>query len=314
MKSDFPSADGFSGVFIQSSLGKGLGSTPVPYMGFVLKREYDIVGTNLVPTNLAPTNTPQGIHVQDDAPQNLRPFSVSESEVVLFKPEADLHVKGSLELNNNYKIYLTPPSGVKTLWYERTYNSTAIKIQVDGQAIDDLEANVNMFGWEPRFSDDRLQDIQLAFFDANDTPMNPDQFLPENGSQKAHTVIMTRLNDRFNNSFRRAFYKRQGMESEIIPGSHISIERQSLTDSNNAEKIHIYLPEEFVEAYYFVYHGAGKDKENFWCRKPVQNVRLDTVVIDPAAAQVSAFWRGSWPLDRYPLAQYRKLEVKTVGV
>lgn len=263
---------------------------------FVLKRRYRIFSTRLIPLADA-----DGIREEDETrtagPADEEYSLVThESDMAVYKPRADLVVLGHYQLNDVCEAIVTGASGTDETWFSRS-GSPASKTLVLPAApgsggtvtveLADLDARENMFGWEQRIFDARRD----AAVDADFEP-------------PASAPVSDNL---FFNAYRRDFAQGAFPKNQFDTASRVRINRDPLPAGSDS--VDFFLGNEIVSAKLYLYHGRGPDKPRYWCCEPINEVRLDTLVITPDEDEAYVLWRGSWAYDLYPPDRYRRLEV-----
>lgn len=278
MKTIFPAATGFSGKLLVGAR-RHPGSEAAEQVGaFVLKRLYRLSGSSLIPEEDA-----TGIRMADELitvahEGNDYQITDYESDLAVFKPLADVIVRGHYSASQTCRLQVTPPGSSAQLWFSR---SGGVPDYPD-LGITDLDAGRNMFGWELRQVSPR-KDLAV---DSDDNP-------------PASAPVFSNL---FFNAYRRAFAQGGFPASQLPSGARITIER-------GAQTLHFQLGTEQVRCHLSIHDGISPDKPRFWCRHAMTPIRLDTLVVSPDINEVYTLWRGTWPYDHYPADRYRQLEV-----
>ncbi len=286
MQTVFPTETGYSSIYIVG-FRKSQSENTAQRIGTVLvKREYSISGTSLVPVN-----NPDGLHLSDstydtDVDGETLKITDHESDIAVYKPKADLIVKGSYSVENSYTASVTSPGNSEQIWFERP---VALP--------DDEDAAANMFGWEQRWTDARKSLGDVPYLEPNDT--EPDY---------------TNFDNEFFNAYRRDFVESGFPLNRFEPGSTITL-RQTPDGSSTSSVVESFsLGNENISAKLYFHHKGSIDKEVHWCCRNIDEFKLDTLVVTPSQNTAYAVWRGVWDYDEYPQESYRQLKVKAEEV
>jgi len=311
MKTVFPTAQGFSGSYIVGERRNPMSASSQRLGVFVLKREYTIENSELLPADVV-----EGILLKDvtqpadfdELPTPEFVYTLHESDLSVFKPEPDIIVLGYRQVDSSNTLRVTEPGGSPLLWYERNIgagSASNINLELDDEEIADLDANTNLFGWQPRQISPRKTDGTITT-----TPSDPDEL--RNSSYEDVIFSWSSFNNRFFNAYRRDFYKRGGIENEIASGAVVDIERSyPLNDASPTTNHYLFTLENLqVSAKIFLHDGRGADKPGRWCCKSIPDIHLDTLIIKPDFNMAAVLWRGVWDFNLYPIESYRQLEVK----
>ena len=311
MKTVFPTAQGFSGSYIVGERRNPISSSSQLIGMFVLKREYRIENGDLLPAD-----TVEGILLNDvtqpaefdELPTPEFIYTLHESDLSVFKPEPDIIVQGYRQVDSANTLHVTEPGASPSLWYERDIgagSSADIDLDLEDEEIADIDANTNLFGWQPRQINPRKTEGTITT-----TPSDPDELL---GTPYEDVIFSwSSFNNRFFNAYRRDFYKRGGIENEIASGAIVDIERRyPLSDASPTTNNYLFTLENLsISGKIFLHDGRGADKPGHWCCKSITDIHLDTLIVNPDSDTASVLWRGVWDFNLYPIENYRQLEVK----
>ena len=244
---------------------------------------------------MIPQDDSVGIRVTDEQEdmefdgENI-PMTRFENDIAIFKPKADLIVRGSYESGNDYAAHITAAGGSAQLWLHR-------EEPVLPETLPDADAENNMFGWEQKAFSTRtaLGDISVDVPPVDDTPAVFDY---------------SNFDNLFFNAFRRDFSQTGFPLSEFSGGSRITLSKTPALSSDTETVLDFSLANERINANLFIHDGKSPDKPRYWCRKPLTDIHLDTLVVTPADATAYVLWRGIWDFNNYPVDGYRMLEVK----
>jgi len=289
MKTNFPTATGFSGQYIVGNRKDPLTINAQLMGSFVLKRAYKIMGNTLVP-DAASADLRIKDEVSEDASLPIT-FTTFENDLAVFKPKADLVVRGFYASGEHCDVYVTENGGVPDLWFHR--DGVPAELTFGDDTTPDLDALENMFGWQQRQIGSRHLNGEIS--------TNPADPLGEDLSDV--TFGYSNFNNLFFNFYRRDFSVGGFPKAEFLPGSLIEIHRDD-------EIVNFSLGNEQVSAKLFIYDGKSPDKKRYWCAKNVVDVRLDTLIVSPQEFSVYVLWRGTWDFESYPADRYRMLDVK----
>jgi len=286
MQTIFPTETGASGMYIVGFRKNPIGGVAQRVGTILVKRQYLISGSALIPQN-----DPVGIRLTDtivDAIFDGKTYHLTdfESDVSVFKPKADLIVRGSYSTSNSYSASVKAPGGSEHIWLQRSV-PTAVS------PITDADAARNMFGWEQRWFDARKALANVPPFTPPATA--PDYSLFSNG---------------FFNAYRRVFAKSGFPAERFSPGSTITLKRTPDGSSSSTVVSSFVLRGESISGKLFFHHKGHIDKKINWCSRNIEDIKLDTVVVTPAENAVYAIWRGLWDFDSYSPESYRMLSVK----
>ncbi len=280
----YPTEIGVSGIYLVG-YRRGLLSGSAQQVGsIIIKRSYRIVDGKL-----EPVADPIGIRTMDEQQQlafggEIFSMTIFESDLIVYKPRADLIVRGSYVSSNSY-VAKVIQSGDEQIWLQRPVASLA-------NPITDADAAHNIFGWEQRWFDAR-KNIGIV-------PVSePVTAVPDYSS----------FNNAYFNAYRRIF-KQGGFPSQQFQhDATISIERTPDGEGAAIEVSRFSLGNEEISARLYLYEGKGKDAKKFWCCQKLNNFHLDTLVITPGDNEVYAVWRNVWDFNQYPQSSYRLLSV-----
>jgi len=289
MKTNFPETTGFSGQFIVGNRKDPLSINAQLMGSFVLKRAYKIMGDSLVPDD-----APVELRTQDEVSEDTGlpiTFTTFENDMAVYKPKADLVVRGFYSSGEHCDVYVTENGGARDLWFHR--NNIPADLTFGDDTTPDLDALENMFGWQQR-------QIGNRHLNGTITTTPPD---PSDEDLSNVTFNYTSFDNLFFNFYRRDFAIGGFPKTEFLPGSLIEIHR-------GAEIVSFSLGSEQVSAKLFIYDGKSPDKKRYWCAKNVTDVRLDTLIVSPQENTAYVLWRGTWDFESYPTDRYRMLDVK----
>ena len=305
MKTVFPAQQGFSGSYVVGARRHPLSSASQQIGVFVLKREYRIVNGELLPADVVNGIVMKDVTISAGATGFV--YTLHESDLSVFKPEPDIIVLGYRQLDSANTLRVTEPGASASIWYQRNIAAGSagnIDLDIDDEEIADVDANTNLFGWQPRQINPRKTQGSIST-----TPSDP--VILRNTAYEKVAFSWSNFNNRFFNAYRRDFYIRAGIESEIPAAALVDIERRyPLSGSPTTNHYQFTLENIQVSAKIFLHESRGADRPGRWCCKPVPDVRLDTLIVKPDTNTASVLWRGVWDFNLYPLESYRQLEVK----
>jgi hypothetical protein len=209
-----------------------------------------------------------------------------ESDLVPFKPEADIIVPGFTATSASCQIRVNGD-----VWLERT-NTRA----------DDK----SLFGWEPRLNSYNNSGRKELLGDVSEDPAS---YPPEWPVRDPRKDPLPGGANPFDNRFFNGFLRKARARSPIpyVPdGANLTVQRSGASD------LFIDLPPTGVTARYFVEDPIQGVREEDWNAHGVV-MNLDTVIVEPDRGRLSTFWRGTWDFDSFGVGQYRKAEVRAVA-
>lgn len=302
METSFPTATGYSGLFL-NGYRRAPGSSQAQLVGTaVVKRLYEIQGSQLIPVD-----DPIGIRVTDElklpgedtaivtpAPDEGCEGCLAryEHDMAPYKPYADVVVIDDYVVAHNYQILVQSEGGTQQTWFNRSIGSPPVPPP-------DLDAAEHIFGWSPRAESPREGEGDLNI-------TLPDTAIPG-------TPDMTQFNNRFFNGFRRDFAQAGFPASEIPNTATVRFERTPLGDTVSDTLFAVTLGGEQMRADIHLYRGSGPDEPRYWCVHRPADFRLDTLVVTPSRSSAYALWRGVWDYGLFPAEHYRKLDVIAQG-
>ncbi|MDX5297809.1 MAG: DUF2169 domain-containing protein [Gammaproteobacteria bacterium] len=288
METRFPDRPDIKGLFI---LGYIRQSGAVQQVGSViLRRGYSLAGGALTPTtagaDLVLTDRLRyfrdtGSEITDPADfgDAARVNVEQEGDLVPFKPQADLIVRGAYSTGQHCAVDI---NGVRRL--QRT----------------DALRDLNMFGWAPKVQGGRRTDGGTW----SDNPAHyPPQWPP---SAPVFSPLPADFSNRFYNGHSRQYQMGGFLPlNQWQPGTQIDIRR----DLAGAPQVHSFtLGNDALRARLYHYCGHGPDDEHHWCGNDLPLV-CDTLIVEPAQNRAQRIWRGHFDLATRPLDTYRRLTV-----
>jgi hypothetical protein len=289
METIFPTAPGYQGAFLVSFRKNplSLNQRVTQRVGTVLlKRSYTI---NATTGALSPQGSPVPIFMNDQMDGSTLRY---ESDMVAFKPEADVVVLGFAGTNGVHEAFVG--------------NEAYLRRTISGPGERDL------FGWEPRTNEDFPQRRQHQAGghreQASDYPAlwpvpadAPERDPLPGGPSDPRTPV---FDNRFYNGYLRTAALGAAQPFDY-PATTTEVEIQR----NGSSVYDFTLAAETVTAAYYYYIGTGPDDECAWRRQMVQ-MNLDTLVVEPDANRCYAVWRGVWDFDQHLPDLYRRLRVE----
>ena len=304
MQTVFPTATGFSGTFLIGERNHPVTQTRQHVGSFILRRGYTLAGNELTPNandeGILFADQCSGIVLDEDnefsgfynhqpqtpeeqaetdailASSNTYIQTTHENNLAIYKPLADLIVLDFFSAGDSGEATVTN-GGAAQQWFSRPSDFPT------GGAPPDMDARDNLFGWEQR---------AFAARSAAGDPPSADRPLANNS---------------FFNAYRRDFSQPGFPLTQFNPNAEITVTRRRPDTSE--EEISFSLNQENVAAKLLVYRGRGPDKRSHWCCEHINNIKLDTVVVQPESNQVYVLWRGLWDINTTPLDQYRLLQI-----
>lgn len=201
-----------------------------------------------------------------------------ESDMVPRKSHGDVIVLGHHGGDAGGRVEIDPGSGAQT-WLTRNAGA---------DDSDDPDTEVNLFGWHPRGTEPRIAEARPAFPDFDPTSEAGDL-------------------DHFFNGHRRSTGGFSAFGRTYESSAEVAVFQTAAGGSPSFEFAYAFPP---LTARYFAWCGCGPDRAAYWGAVDLGPLALDTLVIRPDAATVSAVWRISWPWGQVPEAHYRRLEVR----
>lgn len=308
MKAIFPNAPGFSCSY-WVGLRKSLIEDDMQRVGVCLvKREYDLTESGLVPRS-----APFGIRTKDLTHPSSAVINrgsarfahvLQENDLAPYKPLVDVVVEGGYQDNDDCELWVEPTE----LWFSRSGTTGALGFPDTDDTIEDTEARTNMFGWQPRTVDPRLSEGLVSIAPAQ--VLDPSLERPLEIPFKCIDFDYAKFRNHYFNGYRRTF-ARPGFPAANLPaGATITVKR---TRAGIARLWQFTVPDEQFNAHFFVHDGISQDKRRNWCRRLIDSIRLDTLLINLGNATVFVIWRGLWPYEAYPEDRYRLLQVDRLG-
>ncbi|MEV8467464.1 hypothetical protein AB0T83_11805 [Fluviibacterium sp. DFM31] len=278
----FPTDTGYSARFIRGL--RGAGPTATEDAGAaIVKRSFTVSAGALIPDAGGEAILEGDDVVIVDDQGNTDPTDDlirvrRESDLVVRKNHGDVIVLGHHGGDIGGRVEIDSGSGAQT-WLTRTAGANNAG---------DPDTQVNLFGWHPRDAATRLDEARPAF---------PD-FDPASESGNL---------DHFWNAHRRTGGGFSAFSRTYTSTGTVAIFHQAV-DGSKTFGFSYSFPT--LTARYFAFCGCGPDREAFWGPVDLGAMTLDTLVIRPDAATVSAVWRISWPWEQVPPDSYRRLEVR----
>jgi Uncharacterized protein conserved in bacteria (DUF2169) len=204
-----------------------------------------------------------------------------EHDLAAFKPEGDLVVLDFTTVANAVTRRVKVNG---TTWLERSLTANSLRPKA-------------LFGWEPRGVDPRKTQAGTFPDQANQYPLTDP--LPAD------------FKNQFYNGYRRTTNPGQNITA-YSPFPYLSPAAQIEIQQDNTVIYQLQLPGDSLAATYYAYQGSGADEQTNWHNQAV-TLNLDTLVIEPELNRCYLVWRGVWPFDEQPEANYRRLVVTTLN-
>jgi len=284
METIFPTADGYSGIFIRG-LRRNASTGAEDAGAAIVKRSFTVAGGALTPDAGGEAIRTKDDVLSDDAdtPDDFEDDAVqvrAESDLVPRKHHGDVIVLGHHGGDSGGRVEIDQGLGFQ-VWLSRQDNAD------EG---DDPDTGENLFGWFPRGKTPRIEEARPAF-DGYD-----------HGSENKNL-------DHFYNAHRRI----SGKFSAIgIPHADAATVRIFQVRSGGSASYEFAYDFPALAARYFAYCRCGPDRAAYWGSVELGAMTLDTLVIRPDQNTVSAVWRASWPWSQVPADTYRRLVVEEV--
>lgn len=307
METSFPTADGYSGIFI-TGFRRSEGATQL-IGSVIIKRAYVVDVGTLVPEpggeairlsdQVDPPIDPDDLPFPENPPPDPRDV-LHEADIAAYKPRADLIVKAHLGAGGGQVRV-----GGAT-WLTRSEAGVA-------DQDDDPDAHRHLFGWEPRASTRRRD--EAGAHTADDPPTYPNTLPPVwpiPPGQPEADPLPPGYENAFLNAHRRTGGGFTAATGASIPNA-VAVEIFQTEDAaDTVYDFELDLPE--LTARYFTWGGRGPDRETRWCPVDLGALRPDTLVVTPDEDRAYVLWRAVWGYEDHPADRYRRLVVTEGGV